>query len=125
MLQLLALCFCGNPTCGNRVVSGSFLCSWDSFPLIGFPGPALCESFCLVLLCFVLFRLFGCCLLEAHCFLKRDGGGVDTGVGDVGWGRWRAWGRGSGQDALYERKELFSILILNEMASQCIHWCAA
>lgn len=44
---IMAVFWCshGNPNSGGRCFSDSFACSWDSFPPIGLPCPALIRAF--------------------------------------------------------------------------------
>lgn len=61
MLWVLAWFFSGTPESGSRYIPDFFVCPWDSFSPIAVPCPALCESFCFVLLYHALPCLTGVC----------------------------------------------------------------
>lgn len=93
---IMAVFWCshGNPNSGGRCFSDSFACSWDSFPPIGLPCPALIIG---VLFYWILFVISGHCLLETCSFLKRKWRGSGSGRERSWVGARRSEGRESGR----------------------------
>lgn len=102
ILWLLAFCSCETQSSGSMWISNSFACSWDSFPPIGLPCPALIGR---LLPCLIISVLPGCCLLETCSFLKRkQRGSGSEGERRLGGARMSGGRESSGWNVLYERR---------------------
>jgi hypothetical protein len=93
----------------SRHLSNSFVCSWDSFLLIGLP---CLDSIRGLLLCLIVssFAMFGYFLLEACSFLNGNRG-VNESEGEERWGGGGLGGVGveeTGQYVIYEKRIYFN-----------------
>lgn len=107
MVWLLEWCFSGTPNRGSRCISDSFVCSSDSFPLVGLACQVSVWVIlpCVTVCVFALFCCCCCCIVEVCSFLKMKLKG--SGFGGI-WGSRRNEGRGNcGHDVSCKRNIYF------------------